>query len=143
MNQTDKTKLIPHIRFIEKEMEFLEIYKREIDWNVYQSQREKRLEVERWTECVINAVLDTSKMLFSINREDVPETSRDLLFKIGAYIYKKEEDALSFSELARIRNTLAHRYLDLKWNDIKRFLQIAPELLPAFLDHVKKQIHKS
>lgn len=143
MNQADKSKLIPHIRFIEKEMEFLEIYKREVGWNVYQSQRAKRLEVERWTECIINAVLDTSKMLFTINREAVPETSRDLLFKIGAYIFKKEEDALNFSELARIRNTLAHRYLDLRWNDIRHFLQIAPRLLPAFLDHVKKQIHKS
>ncbi|MFW6128762.1 MAG: HepT-like ribonuclease domain-containing protein [Candidatus Aminicenantaceae bacterium] len=143
MNKTDKSKIIPHIRFIEKELEFLETYKKELDWKVYQSQREKRLEVERWTECIINAVLDTSKMMFTINREDVPETSRELLFKIGADIFKKEEEAVSFSELARIRNTLAHRYLDLRWKDIKRFFQIAEKFLPDFLGHMKKQIQKT
>ena len=73
----------------------------------------------------------------------MPETSRELLFKIGVNIFKKEEEAVSFSELARIRNTLAHRYLDLRWNDIKRFFQIAEKLLPAFLDHMKKQIQKT
>lgn len=127
---------------MEKEWEFLEIYKKEMDWKVYQSQREKRLEVERWTECLINAVLDTSKILFTIDRKEVPETSRELLFKIGGDIFKREEEAVSFSELARIRNTLAHRYLDLRWNDIKRFFQIAEKLLPAFLDHLKKQIQE-
>ncbi len=140
MNQTDKAKLIPHIQYIEKELQFLEIYEREIDWKVYQLQREKRLEVERWVECIINAVLDISKMLFTIKREDVPETSRELLFKIGSYIFKKEEEAGNFSELAKIRNTLAHRYLDIRWNDIKQFFQIAAKLLPAFSDHIKSLI---
>lgn len=143
MNQTDKSKIIPHIRFIEKELEYLEIYKKEIDWKVYQTQREKRLEVERWTECIINAVLDTSKILFAIGRKDVPETSRELLFKIGATLFKREEEAVSFSELARIRNTLAHRYLDLRWKDIKRFFQIAEKLLPTFSEHLKNQIQES
>ena len=43
----------------------------------------------------INAVLDTSKILFTIDRQDVPETSRELLFKIGVNIFKREEEALS------------------------------------------------
>ena len=140
MNQTDKAKLIPHIQYIEKELQFLEIYEREIDWKVYQLQREKRLEVERWVECIINAVLDISKMLFTMKREDVPETSRELLFKIGSSIFKTEEEAGNFSELAKIRNTLAHRYIDLRWNDIKQFFQIAAKLLPAFSDHIKSLI---
>ena len=31
MNQTDKSKLIPQIHFIEKELSFLETYKKEIE----------------------------------------------------------------------------------------------------------------
>ena len=140
MNQTDKAKLIPHIQYIEKELQFLETYKNDVDWKVYQSQREKRLEIERWIECIINAVFDISKMLFTIKREDVPETSRELLFKIGSSIFKTEEEAKNFSDLAKIRNTLAHRYLDLRWNDIKQFFQIAAKWLPAFLDYINRQI---
>ncbi|WP_219857220.1 HepT-like ribonuclease domain-containing protein [Candidatus Hakubella thermalkaliphila] len=142
LHQTDRAKLIPHIEYLEKELPFFEIYEREIDWKVYQSQRSKRLEVERWIECLINATLDISKMFLTIKEEEIPETSREVLFKTGSGIYDKEEEAEAFSELAKIRNTLAHRYLDIKWQDIKRFFQVVPKLYPAFLDYIKKELER-
>lgn len=35
-----------------------------------------------------------------------------------------------------------HRYLDIKWGDIKRFLEIVPELYPPFLNFIKKEMGK-
>jgi len=142
LHQTDRSKLIPHIEYLEKELSFLELYKKETDWKVYQSQRSKRLEVERWIECLINATLDISKMLLTIREEEIPETSREVLFRIGSYIYNKEEEAENFSELTKIRNTLAHRYLDIRWQDIKRFFQIVPKLYPAFLIYIKEELER-
>lgn len=142
MHQTDRSKLIPHIEYLEKELLFLELYKKETDWKVYQSQRSKRLEVERWIDCLINATLDISKMLLTIREEEIPETSREVLFRIGSHIYNKEEEAENFSELAKIRNTLAHRYLDIRWQDIKRFFQIVPKLYPAFLIYIKEELER-
>lgn len=142
MHQADRSKLISHMDYLEKELLFLEAYKREIDWKVYQSQRSKRLEVERWVECIINATLDISKMLLTIKGEEVPETSREVLFQIGSHIYNREEAAEALSELAKVRNALAHRYLDIRWQDIKRFFQIVPELYPAFLNHIKKEMER-
>lgn len=136
----DKSKLILHIDYLEKELQFLPHYKKDIDWKVYQSVREKRLEVERWVECLINATLDISKMLLTLCGGDVPETSREILFKIASLIYKEEDKAEIFSRLAKIRNTLAHRYLDMRWQDIKMFLQIAFEIYPPFLEYVRKEI---
>ena len=78
----------------------------------------------------------------TIMGQEIPETSREVLFRMGGHIYEKEKEAETFSELAKIRNTLAHRYLDLKWNDIKRFLEIAPLLYPSFLNFIKRQIGK-
>jgi len=140
LKQSDRSKLIPHIAYLEKELAFLSEYAREIDWRAYQSQRSKRLELERWVECLINATLDISKMLLAIRGEEIPETSREVLFQIGSGVYDSEEDAESFSELAKIRNTLAHRYLDTKWHDIKRFLEIAPKLLSPFLKFIKQEV---
>jgi len=134
--------LIPYINYLEKELSFFGAYEKEIDWQVYQSQRSKRLEVERWVECVINATLDISKMLLTIREEEIPETSREILFQIGSHIYNREEAAEALSELAKIRNTLAPRYLDIKWQDIKRFFQIVPNLYPPFLDYIKKEMEK-
>ncbi|MEP9411513.1 MAG: DUF86 domain-containing protein [Candidatus Brocadia sp.] len=140
MPQGDKLKLVPHINYLEKELQFLPKYKNEVDWKVYQSVREKRLEIERWVECLINATLDISKMFLTINGEEIPETSREILFKIASRIYDKEAEAETFSGLAKIRNTLAHRYLDIRWQDIKTFLQSASEVYPPFLEYVKRKI---
>lgn len=77
---------------------------------------------------------------FAGRGEDLPETSREMLFKMGAEISRAEKEAEEFSELAKIRSTLAHRYLDIKWNDIKRFLQIDARLYPLFIECIKNQI---
>ena len=142
MHQGDKSKLIPYVDYLEKELQFLSGYEREVDWKVYESQRSKRLEVERWVESLINATLDISKILLSATGKEIPETSREVLFRIGSDIYDQEEETETFSELAKIRNTLAHRYLDLKWGDIKRFLEIAPRLYPPFLNFIKQEIER-
>ncbi|NUQ57594.1 MAG: DUF86 domain-containing protein [Candidatus Paceibacter sp.] len=125
---------------MENEIQFLSKYKKEVDWKVYQSVREKRLEIERWIECLINATLDISKMLTTLQGEEVPETSREILFKIASRVYKEENKAETFSQFAKIRNTLAHRYLDIRWQDIKMFLQIASKIYPPFLEYVKHEI---
>jgi len=140
LDQTDKAKLIPHLEYLEREYQFFDAYRSEVDWQVYQTQRAKRLEIERWVECLINATLDISKIFFVVRGEEVPETSREILFKIGAEICRTEKEAEEFSELAKIRNTLAHRYLDIKWNDIKRFFQIGAHLYPLFIKRIRKQI---
>ena len=109
MHRADRSKLIPHLDYLDKELPFFSEYEREVDWKVYQSQRAKRLEIERWVESIINATLDVSKMLLTIMGEEIPETSREVLFQIASHIYEKEEEALAFCELAKIRNSLAHR----------------------------------
>ncbi len=140
MFQGDKLRLITYVNYLEKELQFLSGYKEEIDWKIYQSKREKRLEVERWTECLINATLDISKLLLGFGDGEIPETSREVLFKIASMVFEKEDEAEAFSELAKIRNTLAHRYLDIRWQDIKRFFTIGSELYPSFLEYVKREI---
>ena len=142
LRRADKSRIISCLDYLEKELPFLAEYEREVNWQVYQTERSKRLEIERWAESLINATLDICKMLLAVGDEEVPETSREILFKIGSFIFDMEAKAEAFSELARIRNTLAHRYLDMKWGDIQRFMQIIPELYPLFLSFVKAEIEK-
>jgi hypothetical protein len=57
------------------------------------------------------------------------EYERDVdwkVYQIGSFVFDTEVKAEAFSELAKIRNTLAHRYLDMKWGDIQRFLYPTP-----------------
>jgi uncharacterized protein YutE (UPF0331/DUF86 family) len=142
LRRADKSKIISSLDYLEKELPFLSGYKKEVDWKVYQTQRSKRLEIERWVESLINAPMDISKILLAVGNEEVPETSREILFKVGSLVFGNEVKAEAFSELAKIRNTLAHLYLDVKWEDIKRFLQLVPEWYPFLLDFVKKEVEK-
>ena len=43
LRRADRTKLIPHVDYLEKELPFFSEYEKEVDWKVYQSQRAKRL----------------------------------------------------------------------------------------------------
>jgi uncharacterized protein YutE (UPF0331/DUF86 family) len=138
--QADKSKLIPHVDYLEKELPYRSVYEEEVDFKIYHAQRSKRLEVERWVESLINATLDICKILLTVREDEIPETSREILFQIGSHIYDREEQAVAFSELAKIRNTLAHRYLDIRWVDIRRFMQMVPELYPAFINFVREEM---
>lgn len=140
MSQGDKLKLVPHINYLGKELQFLPKYRNEVDWKIYQSVREKRLEIERWVECLINVTLDISKILITLREDEIPETSREILFKVASLVYKEEEKAETFSKLAKTRNTLAHRYLDIRWQDIKSFMQTAQDIYPPFLEYMKKEL---
>lgn len=142
MKRTDRSRVLSSLDYLEKELPFLSEYEKGVDWKVYQTERSKRLEIERWVESLINATLDISKVLLVIRNEEVPETSREILFKVGSLVFDKELKAEAFSELAKIRNTLAHRYLDVKWEDIRRFLQLVPGVYPDFLRFVKKEAAK-
>ena len=52
---------------------------------------------------------------------------------LSLYEYEKEVDWKVY------QSPLAHRYLDIRWQDIKRFFHIAFNLYPAFLDYIKKR----
>lgn len=133
-------KVLPRLYFLESELSFQSVYSIEIDWKVYQSNRGKRLELERWVENIINATIDICKIFLVAKNEEIPETTRDILFKMACLIYQIETEAELFSELAKIRNTFAHHYLDIKWEDIKRFMDLVPKLYPLFLGYIKKEL---
>jgi hypothetical protein len=63
LTKTDRSKLIPNLDYLKRELPFVSEYKREVDWKVYQIQRSKRLEIERWVESLINATLDLNVAL--------------------------------------------------------------------------------
>ena len=45
MRQTDRSRVISSLDYLEKELPYLAEYEREVDWKVYQTQRSKRLEI--------------------------------------------------------------------------------------------------
>jgi uncharacterized protein YutE (UPF0331/DUF86 family) len=81
-----------------------------------------RRNVERWVENLVNAATDTAKILLAARDMPVPETYRETLRNLSVLEGFPAEAAEKLASYARLRNLLAHEYLDIRWPEIRRFI---------------------
>lgn len=136
LTREDKTRLLEIVDFLAGEAEDFEKF-RNLSWQEYQGQRSKRREVERWIENIVNASLDIAKIILASQKMNIPTTYQEALRLLGATDMFNSTFADRFSQWARLRNVLAHRYLDLKWEQINRFIQEASKDTFYFIEKIK------
>jgi uncharacterized protein YutE (UPF0331/DUF86 family) len=139
LNEIQKISLAKRIDFIDLELKDLEEYE-DLEFDTYSENRKVRRDVERISEDIANATIDIGKILLAGEDVQLPETYKDIFKKLLQIRIVSEELAENLSNLVRLRNILAHQYLDIKWemirdfiirgkNDVKDFLTIARELI--------------
>lgn len=139
MEKEDKERLIRHIDFLERELkDFLQI--KVLSWKEYQRDSVKRRNVERWIENIINSAIDISKVILAIENMLIPQTYREILHDLGATPYFNEEFSSKLSRWAKLRNIVAHEYLDIRWENIKEFINNAEPIFEKFVKVVKSQV---
>ena len=116
----DKTRLIERIQFLESEFQEIDNFKN-LTFQEYQEDKIKRRNIERWTENIINATIDIAKIILASEKKEIPKTYEESLLKFGFFTGLKEEEAKKLSTFARLRNILAHEYLDILYKKIKNF----------------------
>ena len=132
----DKARLLEIIDFLAGEAADFKKFE-ELTWQEYHGQRPKRREVERWIENIVNASLDIAKIILASQQKNIPATYQDTLRLLGTTDIFEADFADRFSQWARLRNILAHRYLDLKWEQIDRFIKEAQQDLFYFIEKIK------
>lgn len=102
----------------------------------YMRDRDRRRSLERLAENVVNAMIDISKIMLSATRLPIPDTYREVVLNLAAGIL---DASLSerLAELVRLRNILAHQYLDNRWTALRGFINEAPAILQQFVTVVK------
>jgi uncharacterized protein YutE (UPF0331/DUF86 family) len=111
-----------------------------LDWVAYQADARARRNVERIADNVANATIDIAKILLAAGRAAVPETYRDVLAATVPAGLADASEAAELVQLARLRNTLAHRYLDYKWEILKWFLEDGRLAVARWLDRCERRI---
>ncbi|MFH0755132.1 MAG: HepT-like ribonuclease domain-containing protein [bacterium] len=135
-----KKNIIELLDFLEEQFKDIEKFKK-LNWNTYQSNRDERRNIERWVENLIMAFLDIAKVILASEKREIPQSYKDILkIFIAFHIISDEKTAEKFSEFAKLRNIVAHEYLDLKWEKIKNFIKEAEKLYPQLFKKVKKII---
>ena len=132
----DRSNLIEHVIFLENEMQDLEQFKK-LTQQDYLQDRNKKRNIERWIENLTMAAIDIGTILLSSQKQEVPQTYREVLRALGLY-YFDSSFADELAQCAELRNILAHEYLDLRWKQIQDYIVRAQRLYPRLVAKMKE-----
>jgi uncharacterized protein YutE (UPF0331/DUF86 family)/predicted nucleotidyltransferase len=101
-----------------------------LDLGAYRNDRGLRRNVERWAEMLINAAIDIAKIALASSGRPAPQTYRQVLEELSTL--KPFSDLPGDpAALAKLRNLLAHEYLDLRFSELRRFIDSGVEVVEA------------
>lgn len=141
LNEIDKDRLIKITDFLNTELEDYDKFT-ELDQITYQSDTALRRNVERWVENIVNSAIDIAKILLASEKKKIPQTYRETMQELSILEGFKEETAEGLANLSKLRNILAHEYLDMRFAQIKKFIQESESFYKELLDFTKNFLNK-
>ena len=99
-----------------------------------------RRNVERWAENLVNASIDMAKILLAAHGVAMPQSYRESLRNLSSLTGFVPDNAERLASFAKLRNTLAHEYLNLRFKQLSDFIREAEPHYRTLLEYVKKTI---
>lgn len=139
LSKIDEERLLRAIDFLKNELEDFPEFQ-DLDQKTYERDSAKRRNVERWVENIVNASIDIAKILLASNKKRIPLTYREILGNLGYLKGFDSKTAAGLSDFAKLRNLLAHEYLDIRYKNIQRFIKTAEPLYKKLAKFTKQVI---
>ncbi|MGB9797494.1 MAG: type VII toxin-antitoxin system HepT family RNase toxin [bacterium] len=136
MERELKERIIKHLRFLEEEVEDYSIFKG-LTWEMFNKDRNKRRNVERWVENIISSTIDIAKLILSLEGLKLGETYREMILRLSLVEGFPREDIQELARWVPLRNIIAHEYLDIRWSSIRRFIAESEQAYKRFISEVK------
>ncbi|BCV24253.1 MAG TPA: DUF86 domain-containing protein [Firmicutes bacterium] len=121
LEEATKHSLLRRLEFARSELNDLKEYTN-LDYQTYSTQRVIRRNVERMIENICNALTDIGKIIIAQSDDEMPETYKEVFVRLGALGFIDQDVAAALAGATKLRNVLAHQYLDIKWQYIREFL---------------------
>lgn len=139
LTEEDAARLQQAIDFLEQQLGLFDRF-RDLTQSVYMDAHlvEKKLAVERWVENIVNVSLDIAKLILASEKRLIPGKYREMLDHLGFVGDFGVERASSLGAFAKMRNVLAHEYLDMRFAQIRKFIDEAEPLYHALADFSKR-----
>ncbi len=138
LTSQDRERLIRMVSFMEQEIVEYTKFKM-INQFEYQNNRPIKREFERWAENLVNSSIDIAKVLLASEKRTIPETYKAILEGMMVLPYFGEDMAKKLSQFSKMRNLLAHEYLDIRFSMLKKFVDES-EPTYAYLIQFSKNI---
>ena len=132
----DRERLIKYIDFMKSEFADFPKFSK-VDWKTYSDDKDTRRNLERWIENMVNCSIDIAKVILAIDGKRIPTSYKGVLKELGTTQHFDESFGDDISQWAVLRNILAHEYLDIRWNTIKKFIQTSEPIYKAFITKVE------
>lgn len=129
----DREHLERTVQFMREQMT-LYSYFQTLPQKEYEQNIHKRNELERWVENIVNALIDCAKIILASEKKLIPSTYREALQQAIRLLNISEEHGEHFERWVKLRNVLAHEYLDIKWKRIADFIQSSEPIVHKFVD---------
>ncbi|MDI6786690.1 MAG: DUF86 domain-containing protein [bacterium] len=130
-----KGRIIESLQFISDEMKEFDTEYANKTWKEYEEDKKIQKIIERTIENILTALIEVSGSILT-QEGIIVENYADALGKCAKLFKLTEEEQQSIEKLASIRNRLAHRYLNLKWQVINMYktnCNLIKELLTSIL----------
>ncbi|MEW6739269.1 MAG: HepT-like ribonuclease domain-containing protein [Nitrospirota bacterium] len=141
MQKEFKVRLIKHVTFLENELKDYDAFS-SLSWEQYNTDRDKRRNVERWIENIINSSIDIAKIILTSEGLALPDTYKEIVNSVSLVADFNKEKMETLSRWVRLRNIISHEYLDIRWSSIKRFISESRPLFEDFLAATKGYIER-
>ncbi len=139
LKPVDKERLIKIVDFLEAEMADYP-YFADLDQTAYENDNSLRRNVERWVENIVNSSIDIAKILFASKKKKMPQTYREILHKLSLLENFEKNAAENLARFSKLRNILAHEYIDIRFNQIKKFITESEPAYKKLVDFVKNEL---
>lgn len=134
--EDDRERLVRIADFLETEIRYYSEFSG-ITQDSYESSAALRRNVERWVENIVNSSIDIAKIVLASRKKRMPQTYRDVLRELSLIKGFSKDTADKLAQFAKLRNILAHEYLDIRFTHIKRFIENSETAYKKLLDFVK------
>jgi uncharacterized protein YutE (UPF0331/DUF86 family)/predicted nucleotidyltransferase len=141
LSEEDKQRLMRTVDFLEAELAEIGKFKG-ISQEEYKKNKDQRRNLERWAENIVNASIDIAKIILASSKEPLPETYAEVLRSLGKFDDFNKEIAEKLAEFAKLRNLLAHEYIDLSFAKIRKLLDSAEKTYGQLIEFSKKKINR-
>lgn len=138
-----KGRILPSIEFILKETADFDKYFTGISWQEYRTlDTLKAKAMEKTVENILTALIEVAGAL-AVETGKAVESYSSALTEAGLTMGLSEGESVILGRLAGMRNRLAHRYLDFKWETIRAYKEACPlirELLGRIIEREKGKL---
>ncbi len=139
MDLAIKQSIVRRLDFARIELSDLRQYQG-VRYSDFNSDRPLRRNVERMIENICNSMVDIGKIILAQYDIEMPDTYGDVFIKLEVVGFIDRPLSVTLAQATKLRNVLAHQYLDIKWKYIEQFLQRDYRQVEEFLGQVERWI---